>query len=132
MDNIYAFMLEFLKKRGIVAEEKEHGTLTFSVNNLNFIFQTFEPDPFFFRLSLPQINQKENAFNFLSKDIQKLNVSFKVAKIVEMENNTLWVIADQFVFSTNKIDLLFDRLIQAMSDMIKNFHQLEIQRNHEG
>lgn len=132
MDNIYAFMLEFLKKRSIVAEEKEHGTLTFSVNNLNFIFHSFESDPFFFRLSLPQINQKENAFNLLSKEIQKLNVSFKVAKIVEMENHTLWVIADQFVFSTNKIDLLFDRLIDAMSDMIKNFHQLEIQRSHEG
>ena len=101
------------------------GSLYFSVNNLHFIFETFDPDPFFFRISLPQINKNAEIVEQLSEDIQQLNMSFKGAKIVDEGRKSLWIVADQFVYSTDQIDFLFDRIIQAMTDMIKEYHKLE-------
>ena len=123
-------MIEYLRKRGIVADTNDRKLISFSVNNLHYIFEVFEPDQFFFRMSLPQITNNVQALNQLSDDIQNLNRNFKVAKIVSQENHELRIIADQFVFSTSQIDSLFERVIQAMGDMIKEYHQMEIKRNN--
>ena len=127
MDNLNILMREFLKKRGIVVEDKtgEPFALYFSVNNLHFIFETNDPDPFFFRISLPQINRSTQIVEQLSKAIQQLNMSYKGAKIVDGGNKNLWIVADQFVYSTDQIDFLFDRIIQAMTDMIREYYKLE-------
>lgn len=128
MENLYELMREFLRKRGIVASDTERGRLSFSVNSLNYIFEFFENDPFFFRLWLPKITNKCQAYDNMSNDIQRLNRNFKVAKIIVQENNELWIVADQFVYSTIQIDYLFERIIQAMGDMINEYHQLENQQ----
>lgn len=130
MENIFDLMIEYLRKRGIVADTNDRKLISFSVNNLHYIFEVFEPDQFFFRMSLPQITNNVQALNQLSDDIQNLNRNFKVAKIVSQENHELRIIADQFVFSTSQIDSLFERVIQAMGDMIKEYHQMEIKRNN--
>lgn len=130
MDNLNILMREFLKKRGIVVEDKagDPSALYFSVNNLHFIFETNDPDPFFFRISLPQINRDSQIVEQLSKNIQQLNMSYKGAKIVDGGDKILWIIADQFVYSTDQIDFLFDRIIQAMTDMIREYYKLEQDR----
>ena len=130
MDNIYDLMIEYLRKRGIVADTDDRKRISFSVNNLHYIFEVFEPDQFFFRMSLPHITNNTQALDQLSDDIQKLNLNFKVAKIVSQENHELWIVADQFIYSTGQIDSLFERVIQAMGDMIKAYYQIEIQRNN--
>ena len=81
-------------------------------------------------INIAQTKQWKNMLNQLSDDIQNLNRNFKVAKIVSQENHELRIIADQFVFSTSQIDSLFERVIQAMGDMIKEYHQMEIKRNN--
>lgn len=129
MENIYDLMIEYLQQRGIVADTNDRRRISFSVNNLHYIFEVFEPDSFFFRMSLPQITSNVQALNQFSDKIQKLNRNFKVAKIISQENHELWIVADQFVFSISQIDSLFERVIQAMGDMIKEYHKLEIQPN---
>ena len=64
----------------------------------------------------------------LFDDIQRLNRNFKVAKIVSQENRNLWIVADHFIFSISQIGSLFERIIQAMGDMIREYHQIGIQR----
>lgn len=130
MDNVYDLMIEYLRKRGIVADTNDRKRIVFSVNNLHYIFEVFEPDQFFFRMSLPQISNNTQALEQLSDDIQRLNRNYKVAKIISQENRELWIVADQFVFSTSQIESLFERIIHAMGDMIKEYHQIEIQRNN--
>ena len=130
MENLYDLMMEYLRKRGIVADTNDRRRISFSINNLHYIFEVFEPDQFFFRMSLPQITNNAQALVQLSDDIQRLNWNFKVAKIVSQDNRGLGIVADQFVFSTSQIDSLFERIIQAMGDMIREFHQLEIQQNN--
>lgn len=130
MENIYDLMIEYLRKKGIVADTNGRGRISFSINNLHYIFEVFEPDQYFFRMSLPQITNNTQALEQLSADIQRLNQNFKVAKIISTENHELWIVADQFVFSTTQIDSLFERIIQAMRDMIREYHILENQRNN--
>lgn len=130
MENLYDLMIEYLRKRGIVADTNDRRRISFSINSLHYIFEVFEPDQFFFRMSLPQITNNAQALVQLSDNIQRLNWNFKVAKIVSQDNRGLGIVADQFVFSTSQIDSLFERIIQAMGDMIREFHQLEIQQNN--
>ena len=114
-------MREFLKKRGIEVDEKGSGALIFSVNNLRFLFQVFEPDLNFFRLSLPSINNNTKAYEQLHDEIQQLNRDYKVAKIIEQDNHSLWIIADQFVYSTIQIDMLFFIQLLAKNYLILFF-----------
>lgn len=130
MDNLYDLMRDFLKKRGINAKEEKSGSLKFSVNGLNFICDTTDSDPYFLRLQLPRINSVDAQIDNLSDDIQQLNRSFKVTRIVKGTDGFLWVIADIFVYSTENIDNVFERLIKAMTEMINDYYNLEREKGH--
>ncbi len=131
MESLYSLVHEVLKNRGIKPNDESPGSFTFSVNGLNFVCDTNDNDPFFFRLSLPRINRPETQISELDNNIQQLNRMFKVTKIVSGNDNFLWIIADTFVYSSSNFELLFNRLLQAMSDMINSFHSIE-NRNTNG
>lgn len=130
MDNLYSLMREFLMKRGINAREEKAGSLSFSVNGLNFICDTTDTDPYFLRLQLPRINREDTQIDNLADDLQQLNRSFKVSKIVKGADGSLWVIADIFVYSTENINSVFERLIKAMTDMINDYYNLEKEKGN--
>jgi hypothetical protein len=125
MENISLLLREFLKNGGINVQEVGNGRLSFSVNNLNFISLFNDNDPYFLRLALPKINRDEINISNYSDKIQQLNRNYKVAKIVTWDDGTLWVIADIFVYSLDKADLLIKRLIQAMTDIITDYRIIE-------
>lgn len=118
-------MQEFLKKGGIQANEVGNGRIFFSVNGLNFIFDANDNDPHFLRLALPQINRQGVQLDNLEQQIFRLNRNYKVTKIVRDSDGSLLVLADAFVYSTDNIDSLFVRLIQASTDMINEYRTIE-------
>lgn len=83
--------------------------MSFSLNGLNFICDTTDTDPYFLRLQLPRINSVDAQIDNIYDDIQQLNRSFKVSKIVKGKDGLLWVVADVFVYSTENIDSVFER-----------------------
>lgn len=125
MESIYQQMREFLKNRGINANEAGNGRLLFSVNGLNFIFDASDKDPHFMRLTLPQINRKGIQVDNLNQQIHQLNQNYKVAKIVRVPDGTLWIFADAFVYNEDNSEALFVRLIQALTDMINEYRTIE-------
>ena len=125
MDNLYVLMREFLKKRGINAQQEGAGSMRFSLNGLNFLCYTNDSDPFFLRLTLPRINKVDAPIDRLNDEIQQLNYNYKVARIVKGNDGNLMILADLFVYSTENADLVFDRLIQAMTQMIGDYYSLE-------
>ena len=125
MDSLYSLIHDFLKKRGIKANDEISGSFSFSVNGLNFICDTNDNDPYFLRLTLPRINRPDALLAEMAEDIQRLNRMFKVAKIVKGADNFLWIYADTFIYSSDQIDLLIDRLLQAMTDMINSYFSIE-------
>lgn len=129
MGNIYQSMLDFLKKSGIQANEVGNGRIFFSVNGLNFIFDTNDNDPHFLRLALPQINRQGVQVENLEQHIFRLNRNYKVSKIVRDTDNSLLILADAFIYSIDNIEPLFVRLIQASTDMINDYRQIESNGN---
>lgn len=125
MDNLFQLMRDFLKKSGINANDVGNGRLLFSVNSLNFIFDSSDNDPHFLRLALPQINRQEVSVENVVQQIYQMNRNYKVTKIVRNNDGTLWILADAFVYSTDNVEPLFVRLIQALTDMINEYRTLE-------
>lgn len=125
MGNIYQSMQEFLKKGGIQANEVGNGRIHFSVNGLNFIFIANDNDPHFLRLALPQISREGIQLDNLEQQIFTLNRNYKVSKIVRDQDDSLLILADAFVYSTDNIDSLFVRLIQVSTDMINDYRTIE-------
>ena len=76
-------------------------------------------------MALPRINRPDALLDEMTEEIQRLNRMFKVAKIVKGADNFLWIYADIFIYSTDQVDLLFDRLLQAMTDMINSYFSIE-------
>lgn len=129
MGGIYQSMQEFLKKGGIQASEEGNGRIYFSVNGLNFVFDANDKDQHFLRLALPHINNLSVQSGNLEQEIYRLNRSYKVTKIVRDQDDSLVILADAFVYSTDNIDSLFVRLIQASTDMINEYRTIENREN---
>lgn len=125
MGSTYQSMQEFLKKRGIQANEIGNGRLVFSVNGLNFIFEVNSNDPHFLRFALPKINRQDIQLENFEQHISQLNRNYKVTKIVKDLDNSLLILADAFVYSLDNIEPLFVRLIQASTDMINDYRTIE-------
>lgn len=125
MESLYSLIHDFLKNRGIKVNDETSGSFSFSVNGLNFICNTNDKDPYFLRLTLPRINRPEVTLSEMDEEIQRLNRIFKVAKIVKGADDFLWIYADTFIYSTDQIDLLLDRLLHAMTDMITSYFSIE-------
>lgn len=125
MESLYYLMREYLKKSAIKAQDVGNGRLFFSVNGLNFIYDANESDPHFYRMALPQINRQNVVIQNLEQQIHQLNQNYKVTKIVRNNDGTLWILADAFVYSTENIEQLFVRHIQALMDMINEYRNLE-------
>ena len=125
MGNIYQSMREFLKKSGIQSNEVGNGRLLFSVNGLNFVFDSNDIDPHFLRMALPQINKQGVQVDNLEQQLYNLNRNYKVVKIVKDQNDSLLILADAFVYCIENIDSLFVRLIQALTDMINDYRKIE-------
>lgn len=95
-------------------EKEENLSLTFRYNNLIFIFEYFEGDPYFYRLALPGIFEINDSYSqWIYKKIDEYGFKFKVARLVK-NNNEIWAIADTFVYSDDNINQLFKRTISCL------------------
>lgn len=113
--------ISYLDKNGLkYVSYKESGTLSFSLNNLNYLFQWQERDPNYFRIALPNIESapiSNDRMNF----INQLVASFKVAKAITMEDGNLWLVAETFVYSSDNVDSLFARMIYLLGQIIDEY-----------
>lgn len=120
-------MREYLKKSGIDAQEVGNSRISFSVNNLNYYFEANDSDPYFLRLALPRINRQGLQIDDnIEQQISRLNRNYKVAKIIRVPDDALWIVADVFVYSIENVDSLFARLIQVLREMIGDYRTIEI------
>ena len=113
--------ISYLDKNGLkYVSYKESGTLSFSLNNLNYLFQWQERDPNYFRIALPNIESAPIS-NDRMNIINQLVASFKVAKAITMEDDNLWLVAETFVYSSDNVDSLFARMIYLLGQIIDEY-----------
>lgn len=93
-----------------VQNEKDGTAIYFERNTLQYIFNCEKSDPYYFRIILPNILKvtSDNKQEILQL-VNSVNLKFKVAKSVIVEDENVWVSVELFAYSMNNIDELFNR-----------------------
>lgn len=111
---------KYLNIKGIDIQKEDDVTISFTYNDLFYIFVHDKSDPYYFRLMLPNVlNIQGNRSDILDK-INNGNTKFKVAKSMIINNN-VWISVEQFAYSMEKINDLFERLLAVLQAYIKDF-----------
>lgn len=117
---LYDF-ISYLDKNGLkYSLYQESGFLSFSLNNLNYLFQWQERDPNYFRIALPNV-ENSPVINDRLSIINQLVARYKVAKAITMNNGNLWLVAESFVYSWDNLDSLFARMISLLGQIIDEY-----------
>lgn len=102
-------------------KEVDTDSVTFDYSNLQFLFLTDKDDPNYFRIILPNIAEENDIIHNVIPDIiNKYNNNYKVAKLSQV-NQSIWISAEQFVYSYENINDLFSRLITLLTLVIQQF-----------
>lgn len=111
----------FLSTKGIIPTCSEN-LLQFSYKNLNFALLTQASDPFYFTLVLPNIYTITSENEQPTRTIMaELTATYKVAKFFAV-NESVWLSAEQFVYSRENINALYDRLLSVLQDAYTEFN----------
>lgn len=113
--------IAYLNKNGLkYVLYRDSETLSFSLNNLNYLFQWQQRDLNYFRIALPNVEDTP-----LDSDrtviVNQLIAGYKVAKAITMEDGHLWLVAESFVYSSDNIDKLFARMIYLLGQIIEDY-----------
>lgn len=119
-------LIDYLDKLGI-SQHTSNDLVTFSMNQLNFVCKFMPDDPCYIRIMLPRIDNRD--VKELRDVIADINRSFKVARIVEIEDKP-WIIADSFVYSNENVEILIGRLIRLLTDVIQNYRDKQLVLNN--
>ena len=98
------------------------GIISFSYNDLKFLFVSDNEDVNYIRLMLPNVAdvkaiKTEKAYFDIINDY---NNNYKAVKISVIDNS-IWMSIEQFVFSKDGVNDLFLRMITILSAVIKEF-----------
>ena len=113
--------ISYLNKNGLkYVLYKDSETLSFSLNNLNYLFQWQEQDLNYFRIALPNVDNPQ-----LSTErtgiINQLVAGYKVAKAITMNDGNLWLVAESFIYSSDNVDKLFARMIYLLGQIFDEY-----------
>lgn len=115
--------MNYLENNGIQYSRLSDTLISFSSLNHNYIFE-YEPqtESQYFRLILPNIESNQVDANIHNR-ILELNRNIKLVKFVEINNN-IWIMAEQFCYSAEGIDSLFNRMIGLLDYALNRYRNL--------
>lgn len=120
---------KYLGTKGINPTTEVEEQITFLYDGLYYIFIYEKTDTKYFRLILPSILKidTENASFF--KLVNSLNQRFKVAKLTFTTDGMVWASVEQFVYSQEGIELLFERCFAVLRGIVIYLQQEKSRKN---
>lgn len=103
-------------------KKNNDNTLFFKYKDLFFVFTTETTDPYYIRLILPNIANVNDVEN-VNTLINDYNNKFKVVKVSIINDNFIWLSAEQFLYSKENSSGLFERMINILEDVITDFRK---------
>ena len=103
----------------------------FLLDNLYYLFIFDKSDPNYFRLILPNIFKIEGEKAPYENLVNNLNQKFKVAKTVITEDGMIWTSAEQFVYSNEGSDFLFERCVVLLKLVTEQLRDSIKDLNHD-
>jgi len=118
MENPIVYFRQYLNTlQEFRIKKSEEYNCIFNYDKLIFAFECFEDDPYYFRISIPNIFQlNESNKEWAIKELNDLSTKIKVARLIRVEND-LWAVADEFVYSMDNIEYLFQRTISCLKTL---------------
>lgn len=110
----------YLSSSGIEYSHDDN-VISFSHKNLRYIFISENTDPYYFRLILPNVFDTQGNANTIYEYINSINLAFKAVKVYIIENNSVWISVEQFVYSSENITNLFERSITLLELVFNHF-----------
>ena len=125
-ENKEQYMLSAFKKylniKGINIQKEDDITISFTYNGLFYIFVHDKSDPYYFRLILPNVLHVQADRHTILDKINDGNEKFKVAKSVIINDN-VWISVEQFAYSMERINDLFERSLILLQAYINDFRE---------
>ena len=122
---------QYLKTKDITPTTEIEEQITFQFDGLYYLFVYEKSDPNYFRLILPNIFKIEDNEERYSQLVNELNLKFKVAKTYINQDGMIWVAADQFIYSREGIDLMFERCLTLLKIFIEYFREQQNKLSHD-
>lgn len=112
----------FLSSKGIKPTCSEN-LVQFRYKDLNFALVNQDSDPYYFSLILPNIYEFTQAEDLkIRETMDVMTRRYKVAKYY-IRNENVWLAAEQFVYSRDNINALFDRLLGLLEEAYNDFNK---------
>lgn len=123
---------QYLALKGITPSTTDNEEqIMFFQDDLYYLFVYDKSDPNYFRLILPNIFKIETNRPVYENLVNNLNQRFKVAKSYITEDGTIWTSAEQFVYSNEGADFLFERCIVLLKLVTEHLRELIKDLNHD-
>jgi len=122
---------QYLTTKGITPETEVEEQITFLYDRLYYLFVYEKSDPYYFRIILPNIYKIEDEKSKYDSLVNDLNQRYKVAKATISNEGMVWVSTEQFVYSREGIDLLFERCFAALKGVIEYFREQQSKLSHD-
>lgn len=122
---------QYLETKGIKPTTEVEGQITFLSNGLYYLFVYDSTDPNYFRIILPNVFKVEDNRDKYDILVNELNQRFKVAKTYITSEGMIWIAADQFIYSREGIDLMFERCIALLKIVIDYFRVEQNNISHD-
>lgn len=122
---------QYLETKGIKPTTEVEGQITFLSNSLYYLFVYDGTDPNYFRIILPNVFKVEDNRDKYDILVNELNQRFKVAKTYITSEGMIWIAADQFIYSREGIDLMFERCIALLKIVIDYFRVEQNNISHD-
>lgn len=110
----------YLLTNNIAIQNEDKTTISFKKDDLYYLFIIYKDDPFYFRIILPNILQvTDDNKDKIKQLVNDINLKFKVAKAFIVDDKNVWISVEQFAYTIDKIDDLFNRIFILYTSILE-------------
>ena len=110
----------YLLTNNIAIQNEYETTISFKKDDLYYLFIIYKDDPFYFRIILPNILQvTDDNKDKIKQLVNDINLKFKVAKAFIVDDKNVWISVEQFAYTIDKIDDLFNRIFILYTSILE-------------
>ena len=94
-----------------------------------FVYESSDQN--YFRIILPNIFKVEDDIIRYDSLVNNINQRYKVAKVTLTQEGMVWISAEQFVYSREGIDYLFERCLAALRGAVEYIKEQQSKLSHD-
>lgn len=119
--------IQYLSSKNLAFQNNVEEQITFQYEDLNYLFVYDNSDSNYFRMLLPNIFKIEGESDVdkckYGSIINDFNTTYKVVKAFVLTENQVWLSVEQFIYSDEHIELLFERCVMSLKATIELFYK---------